>query len=177
MSERGRSRGVLGVLGLAFAAAVASGPGGPDARADERTKAPEAVRIPVQGGGGGLEPVAGAPPAIAPSLATRAVPATLAPEPSPARASRSSLRALATAEGEATVEVDGARETVRPGSRLGRDTVKAVNPGRLVLERAATSAEPAAIVIVTFDEAGRAKERVFWRSDPTAPVTPEVKHP
>jgi hypothetical protein len=177
MRQRELSPGsVLGLLGLAFATSFASGPGSRDARADERTKAPAAVQVPAQGGGG-LEPVAGAPPPIAPSLDTRAVAATLAPDPSLPRASRSSLRALASAEGEATVEIDGARETVRAGSRLGRDKVKAVGRGRLVLERAATTAEPAALVIVTFDEAGRAKERVFWRSDPTAPVAPEVKHP
>ena len=75
----------------------------------------------------------------------------------------SSLRAVSVAEGEATLEIDGAREVVRPGSRVGGDTVKSVEPGRIVLERPAKPGEPGgpALVIVTFDEAGRAKTRVF----------------
>ena len=123
--------------------------------------------------------MAGAPPPVPPSLQSGPVAATLGPLPSAPRADAlgQSLRALATAEGEATVEIDGVRETVRPGSRLGRDTVKSVSPGRLVLERPAAAKEPAALVIVTFDEAGRAKTRVFWTSDPTLPVAPEVKQP
>jgi hypothetical protein len=169
---------VLQLVGLALLASLVSEPGGRDARADERAKAPAAVQVPAQGGGG-VEPVAGAPPPVPPSLESRVVGGTLDPDPSVPRAlaPRSSLRALATAEGEATVEIDGARETVRPGSRIGRDTVKAVAPGRLVLQRPATSAEPQALVIVTFDETGRAKGRVFWKTDPTVPVAPEVKHP
>jgi hypothetical protein len=145
---------------------------------DERPKASSTVQVPAQGGGG-IEPVPGAPPPVPPSLETRSVAATLAPapRPSPDDAARESLRALSTAPGEATLEIDGVRQTVRPGSRLGRDTVKSVSPGRLVLERPAAAAEPAALVIVTFDEAGRAKTRVFWVADPTLPVAPEVKQP
>jgi hypothetical protein len=107
------------------------------------------------------------------------VAATLGPLPSAtgAVAALSSVRALSTAEGEASLEIDGVRETVRPGSRLGRGTVRSVSPGRLVLERPADGQEPASLVVVTFDEAGRAKERVFWKSDPTLPAAPEVKQP
>jgi hypothetical protein len=172
------SRDVLAFVGLLIVASLASGPGGRDARAEERPKTSSAVQVPAQGGGG-VEPVPGAPPPVAPSLESRPVPATLGPVPSRARAtaSRSSLRALSTAEGEATVEIDGVREAVRPGSRLGRDTVKSVSPGRLVLDRPAAGKEPGALVIVTFDEAGRAKEQAFWTADPTVPAAPEVKQP
>ncbi len=148
------------------------------APAEERPKASSAVQVPAQGGSG-VEPVPGAPPPVAPSLESRPVPATLGAVPrlSRADAAHASLRALSTAEGEATLDIDGVRETVRPGSRLGRDTVKSVSPGRLVLARPATSGEPSALVIITFDEAGRAKTRVFWATDPTAPAAPEVKKP
>jgi hypothetical protein len=88
---------------------------------------------------------------------------------------RSSVRALSMQDGEATLELDGVRQTVRPGSRLGRDAVKSVSPGRLVLDRPATGKRPAALVIVTFAEGGRAKEQVFWTADPTVPA--EVKRP
>jgi hypothetical protein len=83
------------------------------------------------------------------------------------------------AEGEATVEVDGARQVVRPGTRLLHATVKSVAPGRLVLEQPSSNpkAHGTELVIVTFDEAGRARTRVFWATDPTAPVAPEVKRP
>lgn len=166
---------VAGLL-LAFLAAA---PGGRSAFADERPKASSVVKVQVQGGEGGIEPVAGAPPPVAPSLPSGPVAATIGPLPSVPRTDTlaQSLRALATADGEATVEIDGVRETVRPGSRLGRDAVKSVSPGRLVLDRPAGAKEPAALVIVTFDEGGRAKERVFWSTDPTVPAAPEVKQP
>lgn len=146
---------------------------------EERPKASSVVKVQVQGGEGGVEPVAGAPPPVPPSVASGPVAATLGPLPKVPRTDplASSLRAVAGADGEATVELDGVRETVRPGSRLGRDTVKSVGPGRLVLDRPATAKEPAALVIVTFDEAGRARTQVFWTRDPTLPVAPEVKQP
>jgi hypothetical protein len=163
---------------MALAVLVATCPGGWGAFAEERPKASSAVKVLVQGGGG-VEPVPGAPPPVEPSLESRPAPATLGPVPPSARAhaADSSLRAISTAEGEATIEIDGVREVVRPGSRLGRDTVKAVGPGRLVLQRAAAAEEPASLVIVTFDEGGRAKTRVFWTTDPAAPKASEVKRP
>jgi hypothetical protein len=169
-----RTKDALAVAAVVLVSALAAG-----AFAEERPKASSVVKVQVQGGEGGVEPVAGAPPPVPPSLPSGPVAATFGPLPSVPRTDTlgQSLRALATADGEATVEIDGVRETVRPGSRLGRDTVKSVSPGRLVLERAAAAKEPAALVIVTFDEAGRAATRVFWTSDPTLPVAPEVKQP
>ncbi len=170
---RPSSRDVLGLVGLAIAATLASWAvvGG----AEERPKASSVVKVQAQGGGG-VEPELGAPPAVAPSLESRPVPGTLGVPPSLSRtgAALTSLRALSMAEGEASVEVDGVRETVRTGSRLGRDTVKAVSPGRLVLERQATANQPSALVIVTFDEAGRGKERVFWTADPTVKASAQA---
>jgi hypothetical protein len=168
---------VLAVAGLLLAS-LAAVLGGRGAFAEERPKASSVVKVQVQGGEGGVEPVAGAPPPVAPSLESRPVAATLGPAPAVARTeSGPSLRALATADGEATLEIGGVRETVRPGSRLGRDTVKSVSSGRIVLERSAAAKEPAALVIVTFDETGRAKTHVFWTSDPTLPAAPEVRQP
>jgi hypothetical protein len=47
------------------------------------------------------------------------------------------------------------------------------------MERSATSGEKGgpSLVIVTFDEEGRSKTRVFWTTDLSAPVAPEVKRP
>jgi hypothetical protein len=152
----------------------------PAARGEQRPQASSVVKVQVQGGGGpSVEPVAGAPPPVEASLDMRPAIANDGPLPpvSGGGAALSSLRALATADGEASLEVGGVRETVRPGSRLGGDTVKAVSPGRVVLERPATARLPAALVIVTFDAAGRGKERVFWSSDPALHAAPEVKQP
>jgi hypothetical protein len=171
-----KSKAVLGTLALALLVATCAG--GRASYAAERPKASSAVKVLVQGGSG-VEPVPGAPPPVEASLESRPASATLGPAPpSPASdAARPSLRALSTADEEATIEIDGVREVVRPGSRLGRDTVKAVGTGRLVLQRAAGAAEPASLVIVSFDETGRAKARVFWVTDPTAPAAPEGKRP
>jgi hypothetical protein len=86
---------------------------------------------------------------------------------------------LALSDDEATVELDGRRQVVRPGSRLGDDIVKSISPGRLVLIRPAKPEDPGgeALVVVTFDPEGRGRSQVFWTRDPTAPVAPEVKTP
>ncbi len=176
--RRPSSRNALGLAVLAIVATLASWSGARDARAEERPKTSSVVKVQAQGGGG-VQPVEGAPSAVTPPLETRAVAGTLGIAPSAAKAGAalSSVRALSTAEGEASLEVDGVRETVRAGSRLGNDTVKAVGPGRLVLERPATAKRPSARVIVTFDEAGRAKERVFWTSDPAVRAGAQVSQP
>jgi hypothetical protein len=175
------ARGVAVAAGALMCATVLAPPGRTGgAFADERPKKSSAVQVPVQGGGG-VEPVPGAPPPVPPSLESKAVAATVAPGPrlSGTDAASASLRAISMAEGEATLEVEGVREVVRPGSRLGRDTVKSVGPGRLVMERAAAPGEKGgpSLVIVTFDGAGRSKTQVFWTKDPTAPAAPEVKRP
>jgi hypothetical protein len=168
------------VAAIVVALVLAPIAGGGSALGDERPRKSSAVQAPAQGGAG-VEPVAGAPPAIEPSLESRPARATLAPGPRPARAdvAKASLRAVSVAQGEATLEIDGQREVARPGSQVGGDTVKSVEPGRLVLERPAKPGQPGgpALVIVTFDEAGRSKTRVFWTTDPEAPRPVEVQQP
>jgi hypothetical protein len=170
-------RRVLAVGTLALAAWLAPAPGRPAVSADERPKTSSAVQVPVQGGAG-VEPVPGAPPPVRPSLEPRKGAGTTGgPRRSSAARPVLSLRAVSTADGEAEIERDGVREVVRPGARLGGDTVKSVAPGRLVLERPATASEPEALVVVTFDEAGRGRAQVFWAADPSLPKAPEVKRP
>lgn len=153
--------------------------GGGPALGDERPRASSQVQAPAQGGGG-TEPVPGAPPPVEPSLERRPARGTLATGESPApKNAQPSLRRVSVGEGEATLEVDGALEVVRPGARLGADTVKSVSAERIVLERPAKPGDPGgpALVIVTFDEAGRGRERVFWAADPAAPRPAEAKRP
>jgi len=175
-----RTVGSRDVAAVVVALALAPITGGGAALGDERPRKSSAVQAPAQGGGG-VEPVPGAPPAIEPSLESKPARATLAPGPRPARAdvAKASLRAVSVSEGEATLEIDGKPEVVRPGSQVGGDTVKSVEPGRIVLERPATPGRPGgpALVIVTFDEAGRSKTRVFWTADLEAPRASEVKRP
>lgn len=132
--------------------------------------------------GGEVEPEAGAPPP-APSP-TEGKPARVtvgvtAARPARAEVATGALVAVAFGDGEATLEVGGRRQVVRPGSRLGDGTVRSVAPGRIVLERPAARGGGGgpALVIVTFDAAGRSREQVFWTTDPTRPVAPEVKRP
>jgi hypothetical protein len=170
---------MAGVGALVCAVVLVSWAGERGACADEHPKTSSAVQIPVQGGGGSVEPVLGAPPPVPPSLETREVEAAPAARLMARDAARSAFRAVSMAEGEATLEVEGVREVVRPGSRVGRDTVKSVSPGRLVLERAAMPGEKGgpSLVIVTFDEKGQGRTQVFWTIDPTLPAAPEVKQP
>lgn len=174
---------MAGALGITAAVALAAEAPPQGAAPADRPKASSAVEIPVQGGTAGrLAPVLGAPPPPAVSLERKAVRATLdAPKSAapPATVALPPLRALALAEGEATLDVDGARQVVRPGSRLGRDTVKAVGPGRLVLARPAAPGRRGgdSLIVVTFDAGGQPRARVFWTQDPTAPRAPEVKQP
>jgi hypothetical protein len=166
---------VAAVSALALAQVVGARP----ALGDERPRTSSKVQAPAQGGGG-TEPVPGAPPPIEPSLERRPARATLATgRPEARRDALLPLRRLSVAEGEATLEVDGVREVVRPGERLGGDTVKSVSPERIVLERPAKPGEAGgpALVIVTFEEGGRGRERVFRAADPAAPRPAEAKRP
>jgi len=164
----------------------------PPARATQdappvRPQASSAVSVTVQGGGEGVALEPGAPPPLEPSQETgtargsTVLPATgptPAARPASAKTTEPSLRLVAGAEGEATVEVEGQAQVVRPGSSLGEGTVKAVGPDRLVYVRPARSGEPGgeALVIVTFDAAGRSRARVFWSRLPEPPPA-EVRRP
>jgi hypothetical protein len=177
MSEVELRRGVvaLGLVGALAGVAGAEEPGPPR----ERPKTATEVSTRVEGGGG-LEAVRGAPPPLAPPAGRTRVEARVDP---PAGNTRTApglvgLKAVSMAEGEATLEVEGERQTVRAGDRLLQAIVKSVAPGRLVLERmSGATATGKELLVVTFDEEGRARTRVLWTVDPTAPVAPEVKRP
>jgi hypothetical protein len=168
----------LGLVGLAAVAGVAGAeePGSPR----ERPKTATAVSTRVEGGGG-LEAVRGAPPPLAPPPGRTRIEARVEPPAGIPRrvAALVGLRAVSMAEGEATLEVEGQRQTVRAGTRILQAIVKSVAPGRLVLERPQSDATATGkeLVVVTFDEEGQARTRVLWTVDPTAPVAPEVKRP
>jgi hypothetical protein len=70
-------------------------------------------------------------------------------------------RAVTLAEGEGRVVIDGVARSVKTGESIGGYVVKAVGPGRVVLEDAA------ALAIVTFDAGGVARVRLVFTSDPT----------
>jgi hypothetical protein len=125
-----------------------------------------------------------APPADEPGVQW-AEPATVPPElPSgpvgslpdtapPANPGRPSpylgLRALSISEGEARIQTrDGAR-TLRAGDLLGRDVVKAVDTGVLVLERKAAPGAKGgdARVVIRFDAQGKPTVRIYHVEDPT----------
>ena len=183
MSAAHCRRVVVPLVSLALASAVAGPPLSASPGGQQRSEASSSKTVPVQGSAGSaLKPVAGAPEPPASSTAAVEVsarPGRPAGVAAPADPLASRLLALSTGEGVATVEWDGIEQVVRPGARLGGDTVKSVGPGRMVLERAPDAAQPAAaaLVIVTFDAAGRARPRLVWSSDPTAPGAPEVKRP
>jgi len=174
------SRIESGVLAMAGGLVLAMATAGL-AAGDERPKASSpVVQVPAQGGGGGVQAVPGSPPPVLPPSGPKPARAArdLTPPAPLADRSKAPLRALSVAQGEATLEIDGRREVVRPGSLLGRDIVKAVAPGRLVLDRPAEPGQTGpALVIVTFDEAGRGKTRVFWTTDPSVPKAREAKRP
>jgi hypothetical protein len=85
------------------------------------------------------------------------------------------VRALALAEGEARLVVNGVERTVREGDVLRGDLVKSVAPGRMVLLRAAGDEER--LVIVTFDARGEGRERAILARDPSAAEPPEAPEP
>jgi hypothetical protein len=84
---------------------------------------------------------------------------------------RVDLKALSVTDGEARLVVGGAETVVHVGDALGRDQVKSITPGRIVLHRPA-GADPKsgeALVVMDFDAAGRARVLVLSTKDPTAP--------
>ncbi len=97
--------------------------------------------------------------------------------PSKASGTLETLKPLSMKEGEAQVLVDGVEQTIRPGSLIGKDVVKSVDPGQMVLLRPASAGYPGgeATVVVTFGEKGTSNVRVYWTKDPTAHVAPEVR--
>jgi hypothetical protein len=153
-------------LALAALCPLALGSAAPG---DDRPRASSTVKVKVQGAGGGVEPVAGAPPAVEPSLTSKPARAAVAPAgPRPLAATPAPLRAVTLSDGEATLEIEGRQEVVRPGSVLRGDTVRSVTPEHIVLERPAPAGDAGGpgLVIMTFDEKGQSSTRVIWTRDP-----------
>jgi hypothetical protein len=182
-----RRKALAGCCALAFWAAAGTVRPAEQAEAQAPTSASarkqEAppVKVKVETGGG-LEAVAGAPPPPSSSTERKAMNGSTAGGAAlPARkdVAAGGLVAVSFGEDEATLEVGGARQIVRPGSRIGADTVRSVAPGRIVLERPQAPGRKGgpALVIVTFDASGRSRTQVFWTVDPTRPPAPEVKQP
>lgn len=86
-------------------------------------------------------------------------------------------RLRSSASGEAEVQLaDGTLRTLRPGDKAGSDTVETIEPGRIVLRRAAAGGAPTAgLVVVTFEASGVARVRVYLDADPTALPVREVR--
>jgi hypothetical protein len=85
------------------------------------------------------------------------------------------LRATAVTDGVARVTFDGADRTLRVGDALGKDVVRRIEPGRIVLARPADGTAGESTVVITFDAAGRARVRVYSTLDPTRTVPRDVK--
>ena len=131
----------------------------------------------------GMPGAASSPPkgtqkaAVAPSSASKApAPAAATANVAP-RTLLASMRAVSLAEGEARVNVAEGERVLRPGDRLGADTVRTVSDGVIVLDRPAPPGKPggAATVVVRFDAKGQARVRVLYEHDPTPLQAPRVR--
>ena len=74
-------------------------------------------------------------------------------------------RASSLGEGEGRVVIDGVSRQLKTGDSIASYVVKAVGPGRIVLEDAA------GLAIITFDAGGAAHVRLVLVADPTLPKT------
>jgi hypothetical protein len=79
------------------------------------------------------------------------------------------LRALSFSEGAGRVQTGDGERVLKAGDLLGRDVVKAVDEGILVLQRPAAPDAPGgdARVVIRFDAQGRPTVRVYHSEDPT----------
>jgi hypothetical protein len=82
-------------------------------------------------------------------------------------ASLKGIQAIETRPGQARLRLSVGERTVRPGDRIGADVVRRIEPGRILLTRAQKDGGEATVV-VTFDEGGRGRIRVYYGSDPAA---------
>ncbi len=115
----------------------------------------------------------------APSLSSGDVKARVVePSATEAKSGYAGLRALATAEGEARLQLaDGEQRTLRPGDQLGADVVQAVDEGLLVLFRPQQGGRAGgeSTVVIRFDTQGHPSVRVYYTSDPVPAAPPEPK--
>lgn len=101
--------------------------------------------------------------------------------PGPSRdrdsAGTSALRGVQAREvksGQARLVLATGLRTIRPGDVIGSDVVRSIEPGRILLARTGPDGKEATVV-VSFDEAGRGRVRVYFGSDPTAVAPPAVR--
>jgi len=113
------------------------------------------------------------PPPVDPTPKRALIPA--GPARGGALAAGEAMRALSLREGEGRLMVGGRERTLRPGGVLGKDVVKSISPGRMVLNRPAAAGRPAALVVVDFDEAGRGRTRVYYGPEAAPTPLPEVR--
>jgi len=114
--------------------------------------------------------------AAAASSTSKAAAPTASPADVAPRTLLASMRAVSLAEGEARVALAEGERVLRPGDRLGADTVRTVSDGVIVLDRPAVTGKPggAATVVVRFDAHGQARVRVLYEQDPTPLQAPRV---
>ena len=108
------------------------------------------------------ERIVPSPPAVDRTPRRVIVPGRPAPGRDSAGAGRlKGWRALSLGEGAGRVLIEGGSRKVKTGESVGSYLVKAVGPGRIVLEDAA------GLAIITFDASGAARVRLVLTADPT----------
>jgi hypothetical protein len=112
------------------------------------------------------ERIVPSPPAVDRTPRPVLVPGRPAPGRDSAGAGRlKGWRALSLGEGEGRVLIEGVSRKVKTGESIASHLVKAVGPGRIVLEDAG------GLAIITFDASGAAHVRLVLTADPTLQKT------
>ena len=75
--------------------------------------------------------------------------------------------------GQARLALAAGERVVHTGDVVGGDVVRSIEPGRILLTRALPGGSEATVV-VAFDDAGRGRVRILYRTDPTAVRPPAV---
>jgi hypothetical protein len=84
------------------------------------------------------------------------------------------VQARAITSGQARLALGAGERVIHPGDAVGGDVVRSIEPGRILLGRALPDGGEATVV-VAFDEAGHARVRILYGSDPTALRAPAVR--
>jgi hypothetical protein len=110
----------------------------------------------------------------APRQATAAGPGPARGRDSAGTPALKGVQAREIKSGQARLLLVSGLRTVRPGDVIGSDLVRSIEPGRIVLARTRPDGEDATVV-VSFDDAGRGRVRVFFGHDPSAVAPPAVR--
>ena len=84
------------------------------------------------------------------------------------------VQARAVKSGEARLALSDGERTVHPGDHIGSDVVKSIELGRIVLTRTLAGGDEA-VVVVSFDSAGRGRVRLYSGKDHSAVLPPTVR--